>query len=691
MTTVAAPVMLLSLADVALLAKVQRPVATMWRRRPASTPFPEPVRLDRGQPQFEGHQIAEWLTATGRGNNRHAADDLAAFASPDDPQHQEAAFLALTGLVCLAASTEILPTDVGALLDLADAADPDDQYLYSEVAGAGPQLESLARYALLLVDAAYHPAAAFDRLMDQRTRRQPLAGAAFSLTEVAQRLLARVALALADESGLVDPVYVDLAPGGSDLLVTLARLGKDREISVATPDPSEPRGRLALRRLLVHGIRRTRLVESEPGEFVLPPRSVGLLQLPFAGGAEMSDLQVLQLIDRILLDSPSGQHLVVIGPASALADRPAVVGRAPGRPSHEATWVSAVADVRGDILRSHRLRAAVRLPAGLLRTRPRQQTALWCFGPGQMESVGDRTDTFTVTADLSNTRLDDGVIEGLITDILAGQRGGVGRRRHSPQFAAATATTSLINQQRRVLVAPRALRTGIDPVVDLLDRIDSASRALADPFPPLAPRVVPGEHTDGLPPTTVDDLCRTGRLVILAGVRMVAADIDLGDRGAQVIGPSEVSHPWDGVRRSIDRLMMAARYPAADYTQPGDVVFITAQRPAAIVDRHGGSVVVFPARILRCTDPGLVPAVVAEDINAQPAGAKAWRGWSLRRTPLDQAGPLAAVLDQVDSYRANLYERLALLDSLAGALVDGTAAGTLQIAEPEPAPPSKGR
>lgn len=693
MTAIAAPVLLLSLTDVALLAKVQRPVVTMWRRRPASTPFPAPVRLDRGQPVFDGQQITAWLAATGRGNNRHAADDLAGFADLEDSQHDETAFLALTGLLCLSAGTDVLPTDEGALLDLADEADPDDDYLYGELAAAGPRLESLARHASLLVDAAYHPAAAFDRLLDRRSRLQPPAGSPSALTEVAQRLVARVALALADESGLTDPVYVDLTPGGSDLLVTLARQPENGEgISVATLDPDDAQGRLALRRLLAHGIRRTRLVESESGEFVLPSDSLTLLQLPFAGRAEMSDLQVLQLIDGLLLNNPSDQHVVVIGPASALADRPVITGRAPGRPSHDSARESAVADVRGDILRSHRLRAAVRLPAGLLRTRPRQATALWCFGPGLPENVGGgRTDTFAVTADLSNTRLDGGVIEGLVTDIVAGQRGAAGRRGHRPQFVVPTASTPLINRQRHALVRPQAVQGAINPTVDLLDRIDIAIHALAEPIPPLIHRVLPREHPAGLPRTTVGDLHRTGRLVVLSGVRMVDADITRGDHGARVIGPPEVSRPYELVRRSVDRLTTAATYPTADYTEPGDVVFITAPRPAALVDGDGGSVVVFPARIIRCVDPELVPAVVAADINAQPAGAKAWRGWSVRRTPLDQVGPLTTVLDEVDSYRANLHDRLALLDSLAGAMADGTAAGTLQITHTEPAPPSKGQ
>ena len=64
--------------------------------------------------------------------------------------------------------------------------------------------------------------------------------------------------------------------------------------------------------------------------------------------------------------------------------------------------------------------------------------------------------------------------------------------------------------------------------------------------------------------------------------------------------------------------------------------------------------VAFPAKVLRCRDNRLVPAVVAADINAQPESAKAWRAWPLRYVPDDQASALARATDELAKHRADL-------------------------------------
>lgn len=61
----------MSLADVARAAKVERPVASMWRKRTnrAGVAFPDPVGERDGHPEFDAHEVADFLTATGLGNN----------------------------------------------------------------------------------------------------------------------------------------------------------------------------------------------------------------------------------------------------------------------------------------------------------------------------------------------------------------------------------------------------------------------------------------------------------------------------------------------------------------------------------------------------------------------------------------------------------------------------------------------
>ena len=63
----------LTLQDIADLARVRRPVVSMWRRRPMARgrflPFPEPIGSAGGVEQFSRDDIVDWLERTGRGNN----------------------------------------------------------------------------------------------------------------------------------------------------------------------------------------------------------------------------------------------------------------------------------------------------------------------------------------------------------------------------------------------------------------------------------------------------------------------------------------------------------------------------------------------------------------------------------------------------------------------------------------------
>ena len=67
---------LVSLADIARLARVQRPVVSMWRKRPAARgeiiPFPQPRATHDAHEVFDLAEVLGWLERTGRGNNPDA-------------------------------------------------------------------------------------------------------------------------------------------------------------------------------------------------------------------------------------------------------------------------------------------------------------------------------------------------------------------------------------------------------------------------------------------------------------------------------------------------------------------------------------------------------------------------------------------------------------------------------------------
>lgn len=69
----------MTLSDVALLARVQRPVVSMWRKRSSGSvlPFPAAAAWDKGVELFDARDVTDWLQATGRGNNPEARKDVA--------------------------------------------------------------------------------------------------------------------------------------------------------------------------------------------------------------------------------------------------------------------------------------------------------------------------------------------------------------------------------------------------------------------------------------------------------------------------------------------------------------------------------------------------------------------------------------------------------------------------------------
>jgi hypothetical protein len=669
--TDSAPAMLLGLADIAVLTRVRRPVVTTWRRRAADrTPFPAPTTVSEGREMFDAAAVLDWLDASGLGNNVDARADLAAFAAvAGAPHDEERVFAGLTALVCLQAVAGPLPRSGPDLLDLADEVDPDDVLLYAEVDALGERLEPLAQYAGLLIDAAYHPAAAFESLMSRR-RRTPLTGhARAAVTPATRGLVAATALALAAQAGLTSPVFAD--PTGSELLVELAaRAGDHGPVTVATSDTEDGSARLDRRRLRVHDLVREPLRADGDGGFTVPDEGVLILQFPTPDRPDMSDLDVLRAIDDVVLGSGDRHPVVVVGPARALVDGLRAPRTGPGRPRRGELGQSAAARQRDDILRSNRVRAIVHLPPGCVVRSPRQRLAMWCLGP----SAEQRAESRVLTADLADTALTDDVIDDLVTDVTAAVQGGSALGAHALRFGRPEFTRTLLTRSGS-LVAPLPHGGRAEAAATLSARIDDGVAQVAAPLPPApAPQVVARQGA-GPSVTTIGAALARREMRLLRGHRL-NAPITPSERGARIIDPAVIA---GGVARTIDRLELAARFPQTSYTEPGDIVFCTSPRPAAIVDDVGGSVVAYPARVLRSRSPRLVPAVVASDINARPPDARAWRTWTIRQTSPEQADALASHLAEITRYRAELARRFDDLDDLAAALVQGVADGSLDL------------
>jgi hypothetical protein len=223
-------------------------------------------------------------------------------------------------------------------------------------------------------------------------------------------------------------------------------------------------------------------------------------------------------------------------------------------------------------------------------------------------------------------------------------------------------------------------------VADVLVRLEEVVRNLeaAKPLGELRVAASLTEQATNLPPGTVKDFLVAGQLSYVKGNRLEEDDFAT-DGGLRVFGPAELVEPHTAPSRHISLLQFAARYPSGRLTEPGDVVFCTSPRPVATVDADGGAVVVFPARVLRIDagDPGgLVPDVVAADINQLNVADKTWRNWRLRRAPEAQRRSLATALEALQHEQAQARQRLERLEELATLITDGVAGGSLTLTDP---------
>jgi hypothetical protein len=668
--------LLISLSDVSRLAHVQRPVVSMWRTRFAEseTPFPPTIATVDRVVQFDAESVVSWLEQTGLGNNTKARQDVAAFARPAGSSlpGDEAHLRAVTALLCLkaVAGVQLAGLRLADLLDLAEEADPDDDFLFAEVAGLAGEVPALAGYVDRLADAAYTPAKAFEGLMADRFRQRRPGHAETALRDDARRLVAGVAQGLAQAADLQPPVFVDPTCGGSDLLIEVAALyAEGPSPTVMTTDDDAEICRLVRRRLRVHDLHREPLVMDQHGSFEVSGPAVHLAHFPSAGAPSMTEVEILSAVDNIVLQMDESQLGVVIAPASVLADRLA---------SEESD------QIRDGLLRSDRVRAVLRLPKGLLVSASRQPFALWALGPPHPDvRIADR---WTVVADLADVALDESAIEDIVTDVVAAMGNHHAVRSHQFRFSRRVETRSLLARGGALVDSvvrfPRkAARTGADIAV----RVEQLIGALQ--LTALSVEAAGSEVPDRADPLTLGRLLDHGAVRLVPGNRLAEAHLG-ADSGASVIGSAELtgSLPWDG--RRVDRLVFAASYAAGRLTEPGDVVFCTTPRVAARVDVEGGSVVLSPARALRATGGdgrtaavSVVPQVLAADINAVASRATQWRLWPVRLAPVDQATALAEVLCAIEREREATLARLAQLDELAGLLADGVTSHGVTIPE----------
>ncbi|MFC4603150.1 hypothetical protein [Rhodococcus kronopolitis] len=694
MSGTSASLLLLSKPAIAALAKVQRPVVTMWitRYRETTHPFPSPVTTQSRVDHYAADEVVQWIRSRGLGNSDTLVEDLALHAvlGHESTLPADAVLEGVTALLCVKVllGVQLAELDADDLLDEVDGLDPDDRFLYREVERLGGEVELLAAYVDTMVDAAYTPAEAFETLMRQRFRLGMRELSESALRPAALGLAARIAAALTAEEGAV---FVDPSVDGSDLLVTLRSLLPEFTDAVAMSGWSDTAAsRLARRRLVVHQWRMR--PDSIDGDGIAGPATF-LMQFPAPGAPILSDAQILSAIDDLALQMRDGQVAVIAGPASALVD-----------PLADRDAES----IRSALLRTDRVRAVLRLPEGQRVSRPGLSTALWVLGSADV-SVPP-ADRWTVLADLGGAEIDEYVTEAALSDVLAAMGTQESRKAHAFRVggtyptAVPLASGSLLPPRPHRKPRPRTAGAELaGRVVHLVgDYREGAAR--------IDPRLtVPVEYrsADPKPTESAGLLARSQMLAVVPGNRIDAADLvdadaDTAAGVVRVIGTDEVlGHRALGTR-GIDRLELTTRYPNGRYTEPGDIVFCTSPAFGVLVDVEGSSVVLAPARILRVTDPlasGLVPELIAGHLRATGIGDRApgairrgkpWRSWEIPRIDPERVPAVTAALADLRHRRKAAEDLLATIERLTDTVVDGVGRGALVIAEDTVLEPEKG-
>lgn len=674
---------LLTQADVAQLAGVRRPVVTVWRKRyadaAAGPAFPPAVASVEGVERFERDAVVAWLRATGRGNNERVVREAPLHSAP--PVATAQGYRLACALVVLAGLTghTLAGFDPDDLVSLAEDADREDRCLLREVAGAAAHAEAdllaLAPYVDALLAASYGPLDALERLAAQADR--------FGLTlapsppppEV-RRLVLTLASALAEPVRrdrpatpvpLVDPL------GAGDLLPKQEEEWPD---GVALPASA----RAAWLRLLATDVLARVWT---PAEEDSQAPAILIAALPARSGTDAAS--TWDLIDEVVRELSHGRRAIIVGPASllvdALADQEAV-------------------DVRDYVLRHGTLRAALRLGASPAPAQPRERLGLWVLGvPSAAVHEAYRR---TAVADLAGLDLDT-VRDDFVADVLAavddvgtelrGEVPDAAQTAESRAHAFRIARYELTSDVRaRPALVPRLARAatraaGADARAQSVAKaaVERVRPAVAGVSIELAPS--PSARAGGAV-GSVAELLSAGRLRLIPGLRLAPGLARVDAAGPPVVGPGELGGPesrW-GARR-VELLALTAAHPRATLTDPGDVVFATTPQVAASVDALGGSIVEFPARVLRVMDDAsaagdrpvrprpqrILPRVLAADLLRAPG--KEWRAAPVRLVPTDAAEALAAALDAAHSAREAALARAADLAALTDLLADGVVAG----------------
>ncbi|UQX13211.1 hypothetical protein M5I08_18660 [Candidatus Mycobacterium methanotrophicum] len=604
-----------TLQDVADLAKVRRPVVSMWRKRPivrgVSIPFPAPVEITDGVARFARDEVVEWLTRTGRGNNAEHAYDAPAVAVPDGVALED-----VVTLLCWHVLTgqELAGTSLPHRVGLAEEFDPDDLSLLREIRGVQAS-EALLTYVDDLVEASFGPPDALARLEQGRLKRTL---GARELTRAAVEMLGWIVEAAATHLEH-EPVVMR-----ADDWVALD-IAAACELGVVSND------RALRRRAVIRGI--------AVGEPAARPR----ISVSSLVGLDIGD--ALDRADDVVVALDEDDVAVLLGPAAALSDELAAT----------------LQQRRATTLRVGNLVAAIRLPRGLWREAHRQSLALWiCLGGANAQRPW--------VADLGVVdHLERGDIAADIAGALAQTEDRAFRYARRIDLASVLAAGSVVPRGVRAPTLREA-----DPARHL-ERVHAATLTTTSPLEPLDVLVEPSPGRFRLLYRSLGELHERKHLIVKRGSRIDFADAS--PDGTVPVLPAEMARrvaldPIDAARKYPraartdpgDVIFIEKPRPRAWVDPVGGAMVAS---PARII------------RLQESAEIG--PTVLATVINEMAAVGSEWKTWTVPAMRRDEAARLEAALMRADEFEREARRRADAARDLKTALINGVAAGALTL------------
>ena len=687
--------LLMSMAEIAELARVRRPVVSTWRRRYPD--FPAPAAGDAMSLLFDAREVAGWLIGTGRDPecrieadlSLHALAGLGTGLAPPD------LVALLTALICVrdqdgepVAAAERAERDLRARLQRRAARlDPGDVCLRSELTLLPADAGRLAAAVDELIEAAWGCTQAFEWVIGpgQRSR----VGDLYARTVAPG--LARLAAELsgARERAREGTVTVsDPAAGPGDLLAAVAdAVGPDYPLVFQAAEADRYLARLAGRRMMAHGVAWPDLKLAAGGEAPedWADPDVIVTQIPYLPGETRSPTRVIDRLDDIALRLAPGRTAVVAGPADVLAGE-----LRPYSPAERA---------RAKLLSSGVVEAIIRMPGGLVPFRPGYDVALWVLTSAYESPYRG----WVLLADVSARELTSEVIAALAEDVVTWRRDGYRPQAHTRTFGVQVRVGDLVDQlrpltARRPARLPSARTAGaalVSRVTDLEAELDRLAADSAAARPPVRSGVAAAGRASP-PAETIGALVKARRLVVRPGTRL--RDVPAGEDGHHdVIGAPEVLGRARRGARRIDRVTLAG-LPRAHLTEPGDVVVTTTPEFGVLVDHAGLAVVEFPAKVLRipaAERQSFTPRTLAALLAGRMPGLRPPGAVRPARRLEDHEVPMLSpaevrFLDQflaaLDARQEAARHELALAGELRDAAMSGLFDGTLTFTEPPPVP-----